>query len=45
MSTLSDAIAARKAAAEKKPKKKTKVKRDEAGRFVKEDADLTTPSF
>ena len=33
-------------AAKKKPKRKTKAKRDEHGRFVKEDiADLTTPSF
>ena len=45
MSTLSDAIAARKAAAEKKPKRKTKAKRDEAGRFVKDEADLDTPSM
>jgi hypothetical protein len=45
MSTLSDQIAAREAAAKVKPKKKTKAKRDEHGRFVKEDADLTTPSF
>ena len=47
MSTLSDAIAARKAAAEKKPKRKTKAKRDEHGRFVKAEdtADLSTPSF
>ena len=45
MSTLTDQRAAREAAAKAKPKKKTKAKRDEAGRFVKEDADLTTPSF
>ena len=44
MSTLSDQIAAQ-AAAEVKPKRKTKTKRDEHGRFVKEDADLSTPSF
>ena len=47
MSTLSDQNAAQ-AAAEVKPKRKrkTKAKRDEHGRFVKEDvADLTTPSF
>ena len=44
MSTLSDQIAAQ-AAADAKPKRKTKAKRDEAGRFVKEDADLSTPSF
>ena len=43
MSTISEQIAAREAAAKKK---KSKVKRDEHGRFVKEDAaDLTTPSF
>ena len=45
MSTLSDQIAAQHAAAKAKPKRKTKAKRDEAGRFVKEDADLSTPSF
>ena len=46
MSTLSKQIAAQVAAEKKKPKKKTKAKRDEHGRFVKEDAaDLTTPSF
>ena len=46
MSTLTDQRAAREAAAKAKPKKKTKAKRDEHGRFVKEDvADLTTPSF
>ena len=46
MSTLSDQIAAQ-AAADAKPKRKKKTaKRDEHGRFVKEDvADLTTPSF
>ena len=47
MSTLSQQIAdqvkAEKAAAAKK--RKPKAKRDENGRFVKEDADLTTPSF
>ena len=46
MSTLSDQIAAQ-AAAEVKPKRKrkTKVKRDEHGRFVKAEdtADLDTP--
>ena len=42
MSTISEQIAAREAAAKKR---KTKAKRDEYGRFVKEDADLTTPSF
>ena len=46
MSTLSEKIAAQVAAEKKKPKRKTKAKRDEHGRFVKEDvADLTTPSF
>ena len=46
MSTLSDQIAAQ-AAAEVKPKRKTKAKRDEHGRFVKAEdtADLDTPSF
>ena len=32
-------------AAKKKPKRKTKAKRDEAGRFVKDEADLDTPSM
>ena len=45
MSTLSDQIAAREAAAKAKPKKKTKAKRDEHGRFVKDEADLETPSL
>ena len=45
MSTLSDQIAAQHAAAKAKPKKKTKAKRDEAGRFVKDEADLDTPSM
>ena len=45
MSTLSDQIAAREVAAKAKPKKKTKAKRDEAGRFVKDEADLDTPSL
>ena len=45
MSTLSDQIAAREAAAKAKPKKKTKAKRDEQGRFVKDEADLDTPSL
>ena len=47
MSTLSDQIAAQ-AAADAKPKRKTKAKRDEHGRFIKkaeDTADLTTPSF
>jgi len=45
MSTLSKQIAAQVAAEKKKPKKKTKAKRDEAGRFVKDEADLNTPSL
>jgi len=45
MSTLTDQRAAREAAAKAKPKKKTKAKRDEAGRFVKDEADLDTPSL
>ena len=45
MSTLSEQIAAREAAAKAKPKKKTKAKRDEQGRFVKDEADLETPSL
>ena len=44
MSTLSNQIAAQVEAI-KKPKKKTKAKRDEAGRFVKDEADLDTPSL
>ena len=49
MSTLSDQIAAQRAAKTspvKKTRKKKTAKRDEQGRFVKqEDADLTTPSY
>ena len=48
MSTLSQQIAAREVAAKAKPKKKTKSKRDEHGRFIKkaeDTADLDTPSF
>ena len=45
MSTLSEQIAAREAAAKAKPKKKTKAKRDDHGRFVKDEADLDTPSM
>ena len=45
MSTLSEKIAAQEAAAKAKPKKKTKAKRDENGRFVKDEADLETPSL
>ena len=45
MSTLSKQIAAQVAAEKAKPKKKTKAKRDENGRFVKDEADLDTPSL
>ena len=45
MSTLSKQIAAQVAAEKKKPKKKTKAKRDDHGRFVKDEADLDTPSM
>jgi len=45
MSTLSKQIAAQVAAEKAKPKKKTKAKRDEAGRFVRDEADLDTPSL
>ena len=47
MSTLSLQAAAREAAAKAKakPKKKTKAKRDDHGRFVKDEADLDTPSM
>ena len=46
MSTLTDQRAAREAAAKAKPKKKTKAKRDENGRFIKkDDPDLDTPSL
>ena len=48
MSTLSEKIAAQVAAEKKKPKRKTKAKRDEHGRFIKkaeDTADLDTPSF
>ena len=45
MSTLTDQRAAREAAAKAKPKKKPKAKRDENGRFVKDEADLDTPSL
>ena len=45
MSTLSLQAAARDAAAKAKPKKKTKAKRDEHGRFVKDEADLETQSL
>ena len=47
MSTLTrlKALEAAEAAKKKKPKRKTKAKRDEAGRFVKDEADLDTPSL
>ena len=46
MSTLSDQIAAQHIAAEAKPKRKKKTaKRDDHGRFVKDEADLDTPSM
>ena len=45
MSTLSKQIAAQVAAEKAKPKRKTKAKRDEHGRFVKDEADLDTPSL
>ena len=46
MSTLSIQAAAREEAAKVKPKKKTKAKRDENGRFIKkDDPDLDTPSL
>ena len=45
MSTLTDQRAAREAAAKAKPKKKTKAKRDDHGRFVKDEPDLDTPSM
>ena len=45
MSTLSDQRAAREEAAKVKPKKKEKAKRDDHGRFVKDEADLDTPSL
>ena len=45
MSTLSEQFAREEAARKAKPKKKTKAKRDENGRFVKDEADLETPSL
>ena len=47
MSTLTRLKALEAEAAKKKPKRKTKAKRDEHGRFVKAEdtADLSTPSF
>ena len=45
MSTHTRLMALEAEAAKKKPKKKTKAKRDDAGRFVKDEADLDTPSM
>ena len=45
MSTLSEQFAREETARKAKPKKKTKAKRDEHGRFVKDEADLDTPSL
>ena len=45
MSTLSEIRAAELAEAAKPKKRKTKAKRDEHGRFVKDEADLDTPSL
>ena len=45
MSTLSEQFAREEEARKAKPKKKTKAKRDEHGRFVKDEADLDTPSL
>ena len=45
MSTLTRLKALEAEAAKKKQKRKTKAKRDEAGRFVKDEADLNTPSL
>ena len=47
MSTHTRLKALEAEAAKKKPKRKTKAKRDEHGRFVKakDTADLSTPSF
>ena len=43
MSTLSEQFAREEEA--RKAKKKPKAKRDENGRFVKDEADLNTPSL
>ena len=45
MSTLSEQFAREEEARKAKPKKRTKAKRDEHGRFVKDEADLETPSL
>ena len=45
MSTHTRLKALEAEAAKKKPKRKTKAKRDDAGRCVKDEADLDTPSM
>ncbi len=45
MSTLTEIRKRELAEAAKPKKRKTKAKRDEAGRFVKDEADLNTPSL
>ena len=45
MSTLTRLKALEAEATKKKAKRKTKAKRDDAGRFVKDEADLDTPSM
>ena len=45
MSTLTRLKALEAEAAKKKPKKKIKAKREEHGRFVKDEAALDTPSM
>jgi len=45
MSTLSEQIAAQAAANAKPKRKKKTAKRDDHGRFVKDEADLDTPSM
>ena len=45
MSTLTRLKALEAEAAKKNPKRKTKAKRDDAGRFVKDEEDLDTTSM
>ncbi len=45
MSTLSEQFAREEEARKAKKKAKAKAKRDEQGRFVKDEADLDTPSM
>ena len=45
MSTLSEQFAREEEARKAKKKAKAKAKRDEAGRFVRDEADLDTPSL